>query len=123
MEQARINLRSARNSLLMGDYSWACFIAHQAGDAALKGLHQRFGQIAWGHSLADLIYELPEEISGKEEIIEKGKKLDRFYIPTRYPDAHPSGAAGARYGREDAEEAIRIAEEIVRFCEDKSLEN
>lgn len=123
IEQGKLNLRAAKNSLKMGDYAWACFAAHQAGESALKGLHQRLGQIAWGHSLVDLLQGLPQTVRVSGELIQKAGLLDRFYIPTRYPDAHPSGPAGTHYGEKDAEEAIEIGEEIVRFCESESMEN
>jgi len=123
IEQGRLNLKAARNSLQMGDFAWACFMAHQSAEATLKGLHQRFGQVVWGHSIAELLYGLPEPIKVSEELLEKARKLDLYYIPTRYPDAHPSGPAGVHYDEKDAEEAIKIAEEIVRFCEYEDLEN
>ncbi|MBC7327768.1 HEPN domain-containing protein [bacterium] len=121
IEQGKLNLRAAKNSLKAGDFAWACFAAHQAGEAALKGLHLRLGQIAWGHSLMDLLSALPEDIKVSPELMGKAGILDRLYIPTRYPDAHPSGPASIHYRAEDAEEALAIAEEIVRFCESESL--
>jgi HEPN domain-containing protein len=123
IEQGKLNLRAARNSLQMGDFAWACFMAHQSAEAALKGLHQRLGQVAWGHSIAELLHGLPEPIKVSEELLEKARKLDLYYIPTRYPDAHPSGPAGVHYNSKDAEEAISFAEEIVRFCGDEDLED
>ncbi len=123
IEQGKLNLRAAKNSLKMGDFAWACFAAHQAGDSALKGLHQCLGQVAWGHSLVDLLKGLPETVEVSEQLLEKARILDRFYIPTRYPDAHPSGPAGIHYSEKEAKEAISFGEEIVRFCESESMEN
>ena len=36
------------------------------------------------------------------------------YIPTRYPNAHPSGAPRSRYTRTEAERLIGHAAEIIR---------
>jgi HEPN domain-containing protein len=44
-------------------------------------------------------------------------ELDKAYIPTRYPDAHPSGLPRRRYTRTEAERLIVYAEQILRFCE------
>nr|WP_246110726.1 HEPN domain-containing protein [Thermosediminibacter litoriperuensis] len=52
-------------------------------------MHLYLGQEAWGHVIARLLKDLPEGICVKEELIEKAKVLDNFYIPARYPDSHP----------------------------------
>ena len=83
MEQARYNLRHAIGSLGLEDYAWACFASQQAAEAALKGLHLARGQVAWGHSIQDLLAGLPGEIEVPEELLEAAKVLDKYYIPTR----------------------------------------
>ncbi|HEC63101.1 MAG TPA: HEPN domain-containing protein, partial [Candidatus Acetothermia bacterium] len=47
--------------------------------------------------------------------LEKAKVLDNFYVPTRYPNAHPEGAPFEHYGRLQSEEAISYASEIIEF--------
>jgi HEPN domain-containing protein len=47
--------------------------------------------------------------------LDKGKVLDNFYIPSRYPNAHPTGAPYEHYGPLQSEEALRHAGEIVAF--------
>jgi HEPN domain-containing protein len=116
LEQARWNLRHAEGSLGLGDYAWACFAAQQATEAALKGLHLSQGQVAWGHSILDLLAGLPEGIEVPEELMEAAKVLDKYYIPTRYPDAHPAGPAARHYTRREAEEAVRLAGEVLAFA-------
>ena len=49
------------------------------------------------------------------ELIERARVLDNFYIPTCYPDSHPEGAPFEHYGPIQSEEAIRYAREIVEF--------
>ncbi|MFN3369447.1 MAG: HEPN domain-containing protein, partial [Thermus sp.] len=105
-------------SLGLGDYAWACFASQQAAEAALKGLHLSRGQVAWGHSIQDLLAGLPGVMEVPEELLEAARVLDKYYIPTRYPDAHPSGPAARAYTRREAEEAIRLAERILRFVEE-----
>lgn len=46
---------------------------------------------------------------------EKGRVLDTFYIPSRYPNSHPEGAPFEHYGALQSEETIRYAGEIVEF--------
>lgn len=122
-QQARANLDHARTSAEVGHYSWACFAAQQAAEAALKGMHLREGQIAWGHSLIDLLGELPGAEAPPETLLDAARSLDQFYIPTRYPDAHPAGSAARHYTAENAASAVRWAEEILGYAEGAGLED
>ena len=65
--------------------------------------------------MARLLIELPEDIDVSEELVEKAKVLDNFYIPTRYPNGHSQGAPFEHYGRLQSEEAIRYARSILEF--------
>ncbi|PZA05978.1 MULTISPECIES: HEPN domain-containing protein [unclassified Meiothermus] len=120
LEQARWNLRHAEGSLGLGDYAWACFAAQQAAKAALKGLHLSQGQVAWGHSILDLLAGLPQDVEVPQALMEAAKVLDKYYIPTRYPDAHPAGPAARHYTRGEAEEALRLAQATLAFAEGKA---
>jgi len=66
-----------------------------------------------------LLKKLPKKYAANEELINHAKILDRHYIPSRYPNFRPEGAPLDYYTREDAEEAVKIAEKIIKFCEDK----
>lgn len=120
-EQAKADLKHARNSLEDGDYAWACFAAQQSAEKAVKALYMKINSIAWGHSVYELLESLPEDTKPDAGHIEKAKRLDKYYIPTRYPNAHPSGPAFKYYTKAEAEEAIRICEEVISFCVRKGL--
>lgn len=123
LDQARGNLSHAKKSLQMGDYAWACFAAQQAAEMAAKGLHMKLGQIAWGHSLLDLLTALPEGSRLDRDFLERVKILDQYYIPPRYPNAHPAGPAHRYYNEKEAREAIELAGEVLAYCERQSLED
>ena len=108
LEQAEDSRRAARNE-------WACFAAQQAAEKAVKALHLHLGQEAWGHVVARLLQELPDTIRVPGELVEKGRVLDSFYIPPRYPNSHPEGAPFEHYGPLQSEEAIRYAHEILEL--------
>src|SRR5581483_2700447 len=116
--QAERDLAHARNDLVAGFYEWACFSAQQASENAIKAIFQRLGAEAWGHSVADLLDALNPRFAVPEQLSRAAFELDRAYIGARYPDAHPSGAPGSRYSREDAVLQVDHAERIVRFCAD-----
>jgi HEPN domain-containing protein len=114
--QAMRDLEQAEDSRRAGRHEWACFAAQQAAEKAVKALHLHLGQEAWGHVVARLLQELPEATRAPGELVEKGRVLDSFYIPPRYPNSHPEGAPFEHYGPLQSEEAIRYAREILEFA-------
>jgi len=119
MRQAGKDLEHARRSIEGGDYEWACFAAHQAAEKAIKALYQRIGADAWGRSITALLQSLPSDMCPPPELIDRARELDKCYIPTRYPNAYPSGAPMDYYTRAEAERMIENAEEIIGFCKDQ----
>ncbi len=115
LKQAEKDLELAKISQQADRHEWACFAAQQSAEKAVKALHLCLKQEAWGHVIAQLLRVLPQALNVPEEIIEKGKVLDNFYIPTRYANGHPSGAPFEHYGRLQSEEAIKYAGEILDF--------
>lgn len=111
--QAERDLEQARDSATQGRHEWACFAAQQSAEKAVEALHLARGQEAWGHSVARLLSELP--LSFDPVLVEKGKVLDNFYVPARYPNGHPEGAPFEHYGPLQSYEAIGHAGEIVAF--------
>lgn len=113
--QAVRDLAQAQDSQRAGRHEWACFAAQQASEKAVKALHLHLGQEAWGHVVARLLRELPETVPVPRELVDKGRVLDNFYIPSRYPNSHPEGAPFEHYGPLQSEEALRYAGEILEF--------
>lgn len=116
MNQAVGDLEHARSDVERGFYEWACFSAQQAAEKAVKAVFQKMGAEAWGHSVADLLQELDKHHPVAPALIDGALELDKAYIPTRYPNAHPSGAPRGRYTEREATRLIGYAEEIVEFC-------
>ena len=119
LAQARRDLEQAEDSRQADRHEWACFAAQQAAEKAVKALHLASGQEAWGHVVARLLQELPEPLEAGEELVDKGRVLDNFYIPARYPNSHPEGAPFHHYGRLQSSEAINYAREIIDFVTDQ----
>lgn len=117
LKQAERDIEQARSSESENRYEWACFAAQQSSEKAVKALHLYLGQEAWGHLVARLLQELPLHVP--EDLIEKGKVLDNFYVPTRYPNSHPEGSPFEHYGPLQSEEAIQYASEILKFVRDQ----
>ena len=118
--QAERDLNHARNSRANGDHEWACFAAQQAAEKALKAVYQSKHMEGWGHVLIKLVEDLKSHISGiSDTIVDASRHLDRYYIPTRYPNGFASGAPGQFYDKKDSDEAIEYAATIIEFCNDQ----
>lgn len=113
--QAEQDLEQAEDSRQAGRHEWACFAAQQAAEKAVKALHLHAGQEAWGHVIAKLLKELPDTISLSDELVERGRVLDNFYIPARYPNSHPEGAPFEHFGPLQSSTAIDHARTILAF--------
>ena len=110
IRQAELDLQAALDLRAGGHFEWACFLAQQAGEKAVKSAHEQSGAEAWGHSVAGLLEEL-EDVAA--EVLEAAKGLDKHYIPTRYPNSHPAGAPGDLYTEREAELAIADARTVL----------
>ncbi len=110
-------LRSARGDLDRGDYNWTCFKAQQAAEFAVKALLHGLGLPAYGHSISGLLTRVPEDLAVQDEVIQDAKTLDKYYVPTRYPNAWAEGIPEEYYTKRDAESAIRCAEEVIGWVE------
>lgn len=117
LAQAERDLEQARSSQAEGRHEWACFAAQQSAEKAVKALHLALGQEAWGHVVAKLAKELPTDVP--EDLVDKAKVLDNFYVPTRYANGHPEGPPFEHYGKLQSEDAIRYAGEIIGFVRTK----
>jgi HEPN domain-containing protein len=113
--QSLRDLEQARDSQSASRHEWACFAAHQAAEKAAKALHLFLKQEAWGHVVAQLLRELPETVAVPDDLIEKGRVLDNYYIPTRYANGHPQGAPFEHYGVLQSTQALQYASEIIEF--------
>lgn len=118
LRQAERDLEQAEDSRGAGRHEWACFAAHQAAEKAVRALHLHLGQEAWGHVVARLLRQLPPTVPVPDDLVEKGRVLDGFYIPPRYPNSYPEGAPFEYFGPIHSDQAIRYAGEILQFVRD-----
>jgi len=102
-------------------YAHACFHAQQAGEKALKAIWYLADADPWGHSISKLINDLQQvdlKLHSRLEPIKKNAiLLDRFYIPTRYPNGLPGITPAEAYLEEDAIGCIEQAEKILTTIE------
>ena len=114
IDSARI-LRGSRK------YAHSCFHSQQAGEKALKALWHFIDADPWGHSIRKLIDDLAQvnvDVFNKvTHLTRDGTVLDRFYIPTRYPNGLPDLTPDAAYSIEDADLCADCAAKIIDVVE------
>ena len=112
LRQAENDLGWARDTL--GDKRWSqvCYVAQHVGEKALKALAiKRGAEQVRSHSIVDIAKALGEN----GDIEKSGRRLDQYYMTTRYPDSLPSGAPFEFFDKEQAIEAIGYASSILDF--------
>lgn len=74
-----------------------------------------------GHIVARLLMELSD--APPELLVEKGRVLDSYYLPTRSPRSHADGAAYEHYGALQSEQGLRFAGDILQFVRESLTRN
>jgi HEPN domain-containing protein len=116
LEQSLRDLRHAGHALDDADFEWAAFAAQQAAEEVVKCLILAHGGEPWGHLITRLVEALPESLRAPSEAIEAANRLDKHYIPARYPNGFVEGYPAMLYTRGEAEGAIADAKKITDFC-------
>jgi HEPN domain-containing protein len=98
-------------------FAHSCFHSHQAGEKAIKAIWYLLEADPWGHSIKKLIQDLEHvDLSTKkkfENVTKNAVLLDRYYIPTRYPNGLPDLTPEEAFLEEDAGACIDNAGKIV----------
>ena len=115
-DQSARDLSHAGHALEDADYEWAAFAAQQAAEKALKALVMAHGGEAWGHLTTGLAEALPPSISAPSDVLDAARRLDKHYIPARYPNGFADSYPGNLYTRGEAEQAIADATIVAGFC-------
>lgn len=120
LDTAREDLAASGALQEAGKYSHACFFAQQSAEKAVKALWFAVEEDPWGHSIQKLIMEMPELQARDwlQEVLEEGALLDRYYIPTRYPNGLPDLTPGKVYFKNDAVLCLETAGKVLQRVEE-----
>ena len=101
-----------------GKFAHSCFHAQQSGEKAIKAVYYYVDADPWGHSIKRLIEDLKQVdlnfYNHLESLVRSGMLLDRFYIPTRYPNGLPDLTPKEAFIDEDAKSCIEHADLILK---------
>lgn len=112
---ARDDLRMAELALKEGIFNQVCFRSQQSAEKSIKALISSQAKTPpRTHVMAELIRLLdPNPV---EQIRMDLLFLERFYIPTRYPDALPGSLPEGMPDRNDAEGALETARKLLEIA-------
>jgi HEPN domain-containing protein len=114
LEFARDDLSMAESAIEKMIFNQACFHAQQGVEKALKGyLRSRKDSIPKTHSLNELLTLCRQLDESFAELERDCERLDRYYIPTRYPDAFPGLGPEGSPTSEEAKEAAATLKQIL----------
>ena len=111
LDKSKSDLKKAKDNFDIGHYDLASFMCQQSAEKALKAfLIFRDDVLIKSHDLVNL----GRKAGISSELLKKCKDLNPVYAETRYPDVSEDD-----FTKEDSEEDIKIAEEILKWVEGK----
>jgi len=121
LEESIEELKTAHWDLEGKQYNAVCFWCQQAAEKALKSYLYYVGErVIWEHSVGELAKKCANYDKNFTKLIEKGIILDKYYIPTRYPNGLPYPLVPTKSFTEDeSAEALSLAEEIINLVKSK----
>jgi HEPN domain-containing protein len=118
LRQAKQDLDDAQYARDGSRFHLTCFLAQQSAEKALKAfLYSRGQALVWGHSVARLCQDATALDAEFADLRTKAAPLDKYYIPTRYPNGLPDGIPAEAFDAVDAERALELAGLVITFVE------
>ena len=116
LKQAERGLGFAETAIATKYYEWAAFGAQQSAEKAVKALVQSLHGSARGHSITEMLRQLPPTLQSPKEILIGAQALDRVYVTSRYPNGFASGSPSEYFSVEASRELVDYARTILDFC-------
>jgi len=117
-KQAGYDVSAAEASRRAFNYEWACFQSQQGAEKALKAyLLLKGKRMDLRHSINKLLSICLEDNKRFKEI-SGVRELDKYYIPTRYPDGLPDDTPHDFYTDEDAEKCINLSKRALSLIKE-----
>ncbi len=125
LTQAKDEFQDADDLRKRNRFYLALFHFQQAAEKALKAylyLKVKSIEVFYTHSIDDLL-EMTMDIDPDFKEVAQAKKLDKYYVPTRYPNGLPGGVPSRYFDDpKEAEEAMELAKSLIGLVEKKIME-
>jgi HEPN domain-containing protein len=120
LTQAEEELKDASALAEGGRYYLSLYLCQQSAEKALKTfiyLHEEEPLLT--HSVATLL-KLASKLDREFNSLKEAKRLDDYYIPTRYPSGLPGEVPALYYDdTEEAKRALSLSEEVLGLVRNK----
>jgi HEPN domain-containing protein len=114
LAQARYDVDAAALNAREGFAAVACFLAQQAAEKALKAyLYGQGERAVIGHAAYLLLKRCQDYDDSFEILRDVCRKLDQYYVPTRYPNGLPGGVPHEMYTSDQATQALEGARRVL----------
>lgn len=120
LQQARHDLEVARWNAKGKFWSDTCFMSQQASEKALKAFCYAQGERdIVGHALLALVRRCARYDASFRQLEAACKKLDKYYIISRYPNGLPGLIPAEYFDEDEATKAIDQANSILAQVDQK----
>ena len=99
-----------------GYHEGAAFHAQQCAEKAAKALVESLHGSVRGHSVSEILRQLPASLSVPKTLLNAAAELDSVYVTSRYPNGYPSGSPDQYFFEKDSHELIGYARQILDWC-------
>lgn len=120
LTQAEEEFKDASDLTKAGRFYLSLFLSQQSAEKALKVfIYLKEEEPMFSHSVAELL-NLAMSLDAEFKPLKGAKRLDDYYIPTRYPNGLP-GEIPAKYydDREEVQKALAWSEQIIKLVRKK----
>jgi HEPN domain-containing protein len=116
LKQAEVDLQAAEVSAAHSHHEWAAFQAQQCAEKAVKALVQHLHGSVRGHSIKEILGQLPTPLQAPAALVDAARELDKVYVTARYPNGFVSGTPSDYFTAKNSEQLIGYARSILEFC-------
>lgn len=120
LSQAEYDVQAASLNAREGFAALACFLAQQTAGKALKAyLYAQGERPVLGHATHLLVRQCMEYDPSFEAMRDICRRLDQYYIPTRYPNGLPDGIPQEVYTADQAQDALAGARQVLEHVRER----
>ncbi len=120
LDQASHDLEAAQWNAKGQFWANSCFFSQQASEKALKAYcYARGEREVLGHSLLVLSRRCSAYDADFASIEPECRRLDKYYVTSRYPNGLPDGTPAEWFDHKEAEDAMAFARGIVTLVDAK----
>lgn len=120
LAQAGEEIKDAEFLMNAKRYYLSPYLSQQSAEKALKAyIYFKEEEHLHTHSVSNLL-KIATEIDNDFQSVRDAKRLDDYYIPTRYPNGLPGGIPAEYYDDpKEAEKAIKLAKSVLNLVRTK----